>query len=91
MPSVDADIEVEVCNFDLCEYHPLTVPVCEETEEQEFVEVGLTEAEEKLEEDRLDEAIQTLLSVGDSASQCDEVKVSWSEKQFFFIVLNYHS
>ena len=44
-------------------------------EEEELVVAVLVEVEERLEGDDLEEALQAMLAVGESVSDCDEVEV----------------
>ena len=76
VPMEATEIAVQVCNIDVCtDFLTVSVPVCEVENQDELVVEGLEEAAGKLEGEDLEEALQTMLAVGESVTECSQVQV----------------
>ena len=77
VPLEPTEIYFRHCNLGVCTItSPLTPSICS-TNDDEAVELGLVAAEERIEGERLEEALQTMLVIGDGAETCDEVQVKF--------------
>ena len=83
VPLEPTNIYVRLCNLGVCIWtSPITSIICASVNQDEVVARGLEEAEKRLEGENLEEALQTMLAVGEGVDDCSEVEV-WED---FFVL-----
>jgi len=71
----DFEVIVQICNLEVCTYSErISVEICElsDDERDDLIDDTLDNVEDQLNQDNLDDALQALLAIGDSLTDCDE-------------------